>query len=166
MATVRLDNLIKPKIRNSNEYNLQTEFVKTDVLYTDLTLDLSVSKSIGSGLNVVDSDDILVSHDDEAIKNSFYTIFSTKKGQKILNPDFGASLDQYLFDSVNSFVGRSLGDNIFNTILKYEPRVRVIKVDVYPNADLNQYKVLVYYHKKNGQGIINMRLDREGLLIT
>ena len=72
MATVRLDNLIKPKIRNSDEYNLQTEFVKTDILYTDLSLDLSVSKSIGSGLNVVNSDDILVSHDDEAIKNSFY----------------------------------------------------------------------------------------------
>jgi phage baseplate assembly protein W len=166
MATVRLDNLIKPKIRNSDGFNLQTEHIKISHLYTDLALDVSVSKSIGDGLNAVPTDDILVLHDDAAIRASFYNIFSTKKGQKILNPEFGASLDEYLFDSVNSFVGKSLGDNIINTIRKYEPRVRVIKVDVYPNPDLNQYKVCIYYYKTNGQGMINLKLDRDGILMT
>lgn len=164
MATVRLDNLIKPKIRNLKDSNLRTEYTKTPVLYTDLSLDMKVSRSVGSGLNVVESGDILVSNDDEAIRNSLYNIFTTKKGQKILNPEFGASLDQYLFDEVNNFVGQSLGQNIFDTINIYEPRINIIRVDVYPFPDLNQYNVKIYYRKVNGEGMINLKLDRNGLL--
>jgi phage baseplate assembly protein W len=165
MATVRLDNLIKPRIRNSKETNLKNEYIEKPALYTDLTLDMSVSKSIGSGLNVIDAGDIAVSNDDEAIKNSLYNIFSTKKGQKILNPEFGASLDQYLFENVNSFVGNSLGKNIFDTIKNYEPRIRVHKVDVYPLPDLNQYTVKIYYYKVNGEGALSLKLDRSGIII-
>jgi phage baseplate assembly protein W len=165
MATVRLDNLIKPRIRNSKESNLKNEYIEKPALYTDLTLDMIVSKSIGSGLNVIDADDIAVSNDDEAIKNSLYNIFSTKKGQKILNPEFGASLDQYLFENVNSFVGNSLGKNIFDTIKNYEPRIRVYKVDVYPLPDLNQYTVKIYYYKVNGEGALSLKLDRSGIII-
>lgn len=162
MATVRLDNLIKPRIKNFKDSNLKTEYTQKPALYTDLSLDMKVSKSIGSGLNVVESNDILVSNDDDAIKNSLYNIFTTKKGQKILNPEFGASLDQYLFDEVNNFVGQSLGQNIYNTIRSYEPRINIISVDVYPFPDLNQYNVKIYYSKINGQGMINLNLDRNG----
>jgi phage baseplate assembly protein W len=164
MATVRLDNLIKPRIKNFKDSNLKNEYTQKPALYTDLSLDMTVSKSIGSGLNVVDSNDILVSNDDDAIRNSLYNIFTTKKGQKILNPEFGASLDQYLFDKVNNFVGQSLGQNIFDTIKRYEPRINIISVDVYPFPDLNQYNVKIYYRKVNGEGMINLKLDRNGLL--
>lgn len=164
MATVRLDNLIKPRIKNFKDSNLKTEYTQKPELYTDLSLDMKVSKSIGSGLNVVDSGDILVSNDDEAIKNSLFNIFTTKKGQKILNPEFGSSLDQYLFDDVNNFVGQSLGQNIFDTISRYEPRINIIYVNVYPLPDLNQYNVKIYYRKINGEGMINLSLDRNGLL--
>jgi phage baseplate assembly protein W len=166
MATVRLENLIKPKISNSKDSDLKTEYKKDPHLYTDLNLDMTVSKSIGSGLNVIDSGDILVSNDDDAIRNSLYNIFTTKKGQKILNPEFGASLDQFLFDSVNSFVGNSLGQNIIETISKYEPRIKVTNVDVYPMPDLNQYNVKIYYYKINGKGSISLNLSRDGVIVT
>ena len=73
MATVRLDNLSKPRFKNLPEGDLKKEYTNLPI-FTDLKLDLEMAKSIGNGLNVVYSNDIVVSTNREAIKNSIYNM--------------------------------------------------------------------------------------------
>ncbi len=145
VATIDLNNLVRPKQVN-NQYttpSTKVEVVKT--VYTDLHLDITTAKSIGVGNTPSDTNDILVDNDLEAIKNSVRNIFSTRKGQKLLTPEFGSSLEQYLFEPITEIYARAIGDDILTSLEKYEPRIEVLKVLVLPNPDQSQYNISVAY---------------------
>ncbi len=145
MATIDLNNLVRPKELNSL-VNLPSKKVEEVLsVYTDLHLDLKLNRSIGLGTDTVEANDIIVDNDIEAIKNSIRNIFTTRKGQKILNPEFGSSLEQYLFQPVNEIYGRAIGQEIYDTIQVYEPRIEVTKVKIDPFPDENTYKISVAY---------------------
>lgn len=145
MATIDLNNLIRPKqskyIKNSTSKVVEL----TSKVYTDLHLDLTPMSNIGLGLNAANSNDILVDNDEQAIKNSIRNIFTTKPGQKILTPDFGSSLEKYLFEPITESLGRIIGSEILNAITSYEPRIDVINIKVMPQPDINQYSIHVVY---------------------
>lgn len=168
MATVRLINLVKPREANSPNTLPSSDIDRGKATYTDLALDLTLSKSVGVGLTPTVAKDIIVSEDVQAIRNSLYNIFSTKRGEMLLNPDFGASMEQFLFENVSPFIGKIIGEKMLSAIQKYEPRVEVININVYPQADLNQYLIqfifsftnikkestLTLFLQKNGQIVI------------
>lgn len=145
MATIDLNNLIRPKQVNSPNTLVNQQVNQPLPVYVDLHLDLTQAKSIGLGNNVINSSDILVDTDIQAIKNSIYNIFTTRPTQKLLTPTFGCALDQYLFDSVSQFKAQIIGNAILNGIEKFEPRVTVTNVLVTPQPDQNQYTIKVAY---------------------
>lgn len=143
MATIDLNNLIRPKQVNSQSTNVTQQVSTNTPVYVDLHLDFTIEQSIGIGSNPVQSKDILVDNNIEAVKNSMRNIFTTKRGEKVLSPNFGCSLEQFLFEPVTQLGGKSIGDTIYNGITQFEPRVEVIKVNVQtspystPKATLN-----------------------------
>jgi phage baseplate assembly protein W len=145
MAKIDLNNLVKPKQVNSPDTKVYEEVVDTDFVYTDLHLDLQLLKNIGLGKNSTPAKDIRVDNDIEAIKNSIRNILTTKKGEKILAPEFGSSLEQYLFEPVSDVYGRLIAQEILNDIENFEPRIRVEKIKVVPEPDENQYQILLVY---------------------
>jgi phage baseplate assembly protein W len=130
MATIDLNNLIRPKKVNNTTTTPTLQVKNVAPIYVDLHLDLTLENNIGLGDNVTKTRDILVDTDVQAIKNSIRNIFTTKKGQKLLSPDFGFSLEQYLFEKVSEFGGNVIGNAINDAITQYEPRVDVIKIYV------------------------------------
>ena len=149
MATIYIDNIIKPREVNSPTNYPAKETKPNQFVYTDLHLDLTVDKNVGNGLNPVNSNDIVADYDSNAIKNSLYNIFTTKKGQKILNPNFGGSLDQFLFEGITDVKAKLLGNSILNSVGQFEPRVEVQSVQVMPMPDENQYYVIFVYKVLN-----------------
>jgi phage baseplate assembly protein W len=158
MAVIDLNNLVRPKQINSTKTQVSDVVLKPNPIYVDLHLDLLESKNIGLGTNPVNSSDIVVDINQNAIKNSIKNIFNTRKGQKILNPDFGCSLDQYLFTNVSNSIGRAIGNDILEGFSRYEPRVKVTNVKVNPVPDQNLYYVSVDYTilQINIQDVINI----------
>lgn len=149
MATIYIDNLVKPREVNSPTNYPSKETTPNQHVYTDLHLDLTIDKNLGNGLNSVEAKDIVADYDSNAIRNSLYNIFTTKKGQKLLDPNFGGSLDQYLFEPVNNIKAKILGDNIIKAVTQYEPRINVQNIQVMPMPDENQYYVIFIYNVLN-----------------
>jgi len=149
MATIYIDNLIKPIQVNSPTTLPSTPVAPIQYVYSDLHLDLIIGQNIGNGLNSVDNNDIRVDYDYKAIRNSITNIFNTIPGQKILNPSFGASLGQFLFESITPIKAKILGNTIVENINKYEPRVSVQNVQVQPEPDKNLYYVILIYEILN-----------------
>lgn len=167
MATIYLDNLINPRQVNSSTTTPSKEEATSKPIYTDLHLDLQIAKNVGVGLNALNSNDIEVDNNATAIKNSLYNIFSTKPGQKILTPSFGASLDQYLFESVDVMGGKIIGNDILNAISTFEPRIQVINIEVYPKPDeLMYYIILVYQLNSVGNKTYTSQIQIEPNNIT
>lgn len=99
----------------------------TDYLYKDLHLDIIEDKtSFKSNSNKTD---IAADFDIAAIKNSIVNIFNTKKGQRPLYPDFGVSLEQYLFQPVTKQTAYLIGYDIERG-LKFDDRITPLQINV------------------------------------
>lgn len=163
MAVIDLNNIIRPQRIYDSKAKV-SDVISSDFggwtkpTYVDLHLDLVEAKNIGNGTVSINSGDILIDYDLRAIKNSIKNIFTTKKGQKILNPDFGCSLEQYLFTPITESNAKAMGSEILRGITKYEPRVKVTNIYVVPSIDRNSYNISVYYTLLdiNKQNLINI----------
>lgn len=85
------------------------------------------------------STDLQVSYDEGAIMNSLTNLFNTIPGQKVLNPEYGVNLTQWLFEPLNEFTAREIGEAILQGIKRFEPRVNVTHIDVVTDYNKDQY---------------------------
>jgi hypothetical protein len=89
--------------------------------------------------------DIQKDIDFAAVKNSIVNILSTTPGERRMNPNFGSSLTRYLFEPVNDITANKIGNEIFDSITRYDDRVVLNKVHVHSNHDKNQYEIVIDY---------------------
>lgn len=122
--------------------NVSATQKETKVKYKDLFLDLAEQSNSGNSLfNKKTSLDLKASVDEAAIVNSIRNIFTTTPGEKILDPTFGLNLSQWLFQPLDEFTAREIGETILNGIQKYEPRVKVNNINVDVLEEQNQYTI-------------------------
>jgi uncharacterized protein len=75
---------------------------------------------------------IVLSKYEDDIREALRIILSTSKGERVMRPDFGASLHDFVFESMSATnIGR-LQAAIRDALIKWEPRVQLISVDVEP----------------------------------
>jgi len=112
--------------------------------YKDLLLDLKIDFTKNTQLlKRREIKDVQISEDIGAIKNSLFNLFTTMPGQKLLNPLYGLNLTQYLFVPVSESQGQIIGEAIFKGIQKYEPRIRLEKLNIQIDPDNNQYEIFM-----------------------
>lgn len=130
MATIKLTSLNKQQI--SNKY-----------LHRDIALDIRNNNILPErGLyRESTTNDVQASNDEAAIKNSLSNLFNTMPGQKLLNPEYGLNLAQFLFAPVSEPVARSIGEKILDGLRQFEPRVSIININVDPQDNQNQYSI-------------------------
>lgn len=66
----------------------------------------------------------------EDIKESLNILLSTSLGERVMQPDYGCDLDDYMFESLSSGVIGIIKHHVENSILYYEPRIVAERVDV------------------------------------
>lgn len=139
--------------------------------YADLHLDIELNsflsdKTVGAEKN---NQDLKLSYDESAIYNSIRNVFNTKKGQKILTPNFGLDLEQYLFENISKENGDLIGNTIYEELALYEPRVTVDSVDIIARPDQNEYKISISItipSLNNKKGTANGLLTATGFTYT
>ena len=111
-------------------------------IYKDMHLDLTFGEPSGPSYYTTHAtNDAVGDYDLGAIRNSLYNIFNTSAGEKILDPQFGASLQQFLFMPITNETGTLIGNTLRRNVQTYEPRVVVQNIDVYTDPDNNQYVI-------------------------
>jgi len=112
------------------------------VKYRDIHLDLTEKTNSGNALYQKQTIlDIKASEDEAAIVNSIRNIFTTTPGEKILEPTFGLNLSQWLFQPLDDFTAREIGETILTGIERFEPRVKVNNINVDVEYDQHQYTI-------------------------
>lgn len=115
---------------------------KNKPIYTDLKLDLKLNYTVDPRLESKDTiKDILVSTDLDAVKNSLYNLFTTVPGQKILNPVYGLNLLQFIFTGITVQNANTLGNLILEGIRKFESRIEVKKINIFPDIENQTYEI-------------------------
>ena len=69
----------------------------------------------------------------EDIEQSLNILLTTSLGERVLQPQYGCNLADYLFESLNSTLIGYIKDRVHNAIIFYESRIQVEKIDVTPD---------------------------------
>jgi phage baseplate assembly protein W len=125
----------------------QKSNVGKSYLYADLHLDLQESYNISSNLfQKPEINDFKIDYDIDAIKNSLYNLFTTTPGEKILNPEYGLDFKQYLFLPATVDIAKYIRDEIYSQVARYEPRVKIVNVNITILEDVNEFDINIYYN--------------------
>ena len=64
------------------------------------------------------------------IEESLNILLSTSLGERVMQPDYGCNLSDYMFESINSTLIGIIKHHVENAILYYEPRIVAENVEV------------------------------------
>ena len=92
-----------------------------------------------------DGSDIRDSRDYAAIENSLTNIFLFVPGENIVFPDFGNSLYKYVYETITPSTTEAIKTEILTIFRRWEPRVRVVTLDVVEMRDENMIYVQMTY---------------------
>ena len=81
----------------------------------------------------------------DQIKSNLINLLLTDKGERIMNPEFGADLRRSLFDNITSSNIDLLQFKITEAINIFIPEIELINVNIEPNIDYNTLDVTIDY---------------------
>ena len=73
---------------------------------------------------------ISATEDEENISESIWTILATAPGERLMRPEFGCGIQDLLFSLNDSATIGKVKTQVFNALLRWEPRIQVMGVDV------------------------------------
>ena len=89
--------------------------------------------------------DLIVLKNENAIARSIRNIVFTVPGEKFFDESFGSNINRSLFDNIDELSAIIIKDQITESIENFEPRVRLIRVNTFPDFDNNSFDVTVIY---------------------
>lgn len=105
--------------------------------------------------------DISILSDDNSIKQAIRTLVLTQLESVPFRSDFGTPVDGLLFESVGPLTAISIQSVIQFAITNFEPRVRVINVDVIYNYDDRHMEITIQYSILNTEKVDSLTIMLE-----
>jgi len=112
------------------------ETIAREQRYTDIDFGFRPNPNTG---------DIALKRDEQAVKQSVVNILLTNRGERPFDPDFGANIRNQLFENFDPIVKQLIDDDIRAALRNYEPRVRVLNVQVDAKPDQNSIDISVEF---------------------
>jgi phage baseplate assembly protein W len=79
------------------------------------------------------SGSIMLVSEEEDIRESLFILLSTKPGERVMLPDYGCDLHKMVFESIDSSLISEMKGLIEHSILLFEPRIILNKIDIRPD---------------------------------
>jgi Bacteriophage baseplate protein W len=71
----------------------------------------------------------LVQYEDD-IRQSIHIILGTDRGERVMRPDFGAGLSQFVFEPLDATTMHLVKTRVEESLIAWEPRIDVLSVNV------------------------------------
>jgi uncharacterized protein len=83
---------------------------------------------------------------EEDIRQAIRIILGTNPGDRLMRPDFGAGLDQFIFEPVNTATMAQVKTRVEEALIDWEPRIVIDEVKVSADPiDRNTLLIEVHY---------------------
>ncbi len=69
---------------------------------------------------------------EQDVREAIFIILGTDPGERVMRPDFGAGLKQFVFEPVNTTTLALIKTRVQEALIDWEPRIDVIDVQVTP----------------------------------
>lgn len=78
---------------------------------------------------------VLVSEYEEDIVEAIRIIIMTRKGERVMRPDFGCEIHDHLFDVIDYTMLKQMEGKVQNALIYWEPRITDIEVTAEANPE-------------------------------
>lgn len=85
--------------------------------------------------------DLIIKKDDAAIKQSVVNLLLTSKGERPFQPNLGSDIRNLLFEPLDAATAGQISRNIREVLRGYEPRIRILDIEVLANYEQNGFDV-------------------------
>ena len=83
------------------------------------------------------------------MKSNLINFFLTNKGERYLNPSFGANIRSFIFEGITEGNIEMLQTRIQEDVNIYFPNVKIEKINILKNEDYNLIKIEITYNVIN-----------------
>ncbi len=91
------------------------------------------------------TDDLVTIKDKAAISQAITALLLTNKGERPFQPDLGSNIKRVLFEPLDFGSAGIVRGEILSTLKRYEPRIVVQNIGVFPDSVNNGYNVELEY---------------------
>jgi phage baseplate assembly protein W len=95
----------------------------------------------------------------DQIKSNLINLLLTYKGERVLNPQFGADLPRLLFEPINNETLLKIENQIVTSVSTYIPEITITNIEITPDTDKNIIYVNVIYQLKLSGTTDNIIID-------
>lgn len=74
--------------------------------------------------------EIALSTAEADIRESIRIIIGTAKGERVMRPDFGCGIHEYVFATIDTTTRNLIASTVREALVEWEPRIDVLNVDV------------------------------------
>ena len=110
--------------------------------------------------------DVFKKTDAAAVKQAVRNLLLTNRGEKPFQPDFGANLNEVLFNLDTEFDPDFVQDLIAEAIKNFEPRALVLSVSVSTDGDNNRLDATVEFQVVNTEAVSYTHLTLPTILLV
>ena len=82
-----------------------------------------------------DSSSVIMVSDEADIQQSLQILLATRKGERVMAPDYGCNLNEMLFEPITTTFKTYISEMIRTAILYYEPRIDLNSVTIDDSQD-------------------------------
>ena len=100
--------------------------------------------------------DVVRFTNEAAVNRSIRNLLLTDRFERLYQPDKGSDINRLLFEPMDSSISDLIGQYVRDTIQTYEPRARVLNVEVIMQEAQNAYIVTIYYLIINKQDPVQL----------
>jgi phage baseplate assembly protein W len=97
------------------------------------------------------------SRHEQDIEEAVWIILSTAKGERVMEPEFGCGIHEYVFAPNNAATRGSIIYSVQKALAEYEPRIDVesVRVETFPGSE-NRLLIHVDYRVRSTNGRRNL----------
>lgn len=86
----------------------------------------------------------------DSVRDVLWNILLTAPGERVMRPEFGAGLNQFIHQPNNETTRHLIADQALKAIQKWEPRIRVLDLRVETEQrSLNEVTLIILYQIRN-----------------
>ena len=93
---------------------------------------------------------------EEDIRQSVELILRTYRGERVMRPDFGARVEDYLFAENSKETGFALQDEIERALTQWEPRIDQLQVEARTDESRAALELHISYRVRSTNNMFNV----------
>jgi len=90
--------------------------------------------------------DVAALKDIDAVKQSVRNLILTNKYERLFNPNLGSGIRALLFEPADYITMSSIRGEIEDVLTKYEPRIKLLSVDIDDRSEINAYTINIKFN--------------------